>query len=60
MFAAGFLQTGERIATFSSRFAAGAATDFSFFKGTSKNHFQSKKQQHQGAMEGPDGLFCGS
>jgi hypothetical protein len=31
MFAAGFLQTGERIATFSSRFAAGAATDFSFF-----------------------------
>ena len=31
MFAAGFLQTGERIAAFSSRFAAGAATDFSFF-----------------------------
>ena len=31
MFATGFLQTGERIAGFSASFAAGAATDFSFF-----------------------------
>ena len=31
MFATGFLQTGKRIPAFSSRFAAGAATDFSFF-----------------------------
>ena len=31
MFPTGFLQTCERIAAFSSRFAAGAATDFPFF-----------------------------
>ena len=31
MFATGFFQTGEGIAAFSPRLAAGAATDFSFF-----------------------------